>query len=69
MAEPAKNGLAYREHQRMVVRREDLIKLFSLGQLFAEIGKRLDVVENHGKFEASPVLVSKLVELRNLPEE
>ena len=63
------DGRVLGESKRIVVRRDDLIKLFSLSQLFTEIGKRLQATEDTDTPEASRWIVGRMVELRNLPEE
>ncbi len=63
------DGTMLRDSRRMIVRRDDLISAFSLSELFAEIGKRLQPFEEAGPPEASRWVLSRLIELRNLPEE
>ncbi len=58
-----------KDSQSIVVRRHDLIKLFSLNELFTEIGKRLHTVMDADDEGASMWPLSSLLELRNVAEE
>ncbi len=62
-------GQVFRGSQSVVVRREDLIKLFSISELFTEIGNRVQKNMDAYDEEGSKWPLGKLIELRSVAED